>query len=283
MAIPDRLDSHRCEIGECPVWHPNEDRLYWTDIGNEQLLRYSPSLEKVEVVLKNTLVGGFTIQKDGSLLLFMEDGGVGHYSDGNLTRNIFNLSGVMSRFNDVTTDAKGRVLCGTMPSDDSSGQLYRLDQDGTFECLLSRVQVPNGMGFSPDSKRLYFAETDNNLVHEFDYEVETGTISGRNTFLDLREGCGKPDGLTVDTEGKVWVAQWGKGTVDCYHPDGILARRLGLPASNVTSLTFGPTESKILYVTTAQAETGPPDQGGNLFSFEVNTTGQPIMFSKIDF
>jgi len=168
MKGPTRLGDYRSRLTECPTWHPQEEQLYWIDIPGEQLLRYSPR-NGVNVVCDD-IVGGFTFQDDGSLLLFMNEGTVDHYQDGTLTREVLSLPEVDARFNDLVVDPVGRVFCGTMSGSDDPGHLYCLNRDGTFKQLLKRVEVPNGLGFSPDFDRLYFAETNNRLIHTFEYD-----------------------------------------------------------------------------------------------------------------
>jgi len=279
MEAPRRVSDHRNQLAECPTVHPDDGWLYWTDIKGEQLLRYRPSAG-VEIVCRNVVVGGFTVQSDGSLLLFMDEGTVGRYRDGTLSRDLVGLPDFDARFNDVVADPEGRVLCGTMPGPDQPGHLYRLDRDGSFERLLTRVQVPNGLGFSPDFEHLYFTETNNRLIHRFEYDRADGTIDGRETFADFREGPGKPDGLAVDSTGNVWSAQWGAGTVECFLPDGDRNERIELPAQYVTSVTFD--TGSTLYVTTAQASEPDVDQGGNVFSVDTGFTGRAYQPSKIE-
>ena len=99
-----RLGTHLSELAECPTRHPGEDALYWTDISSRQLLRDKPSTEETEVVQEDILVGGLTVQADGSLLLFMFNGTIGHYEGNSVTREVLNIPEVNSRFNDVLID-----------------------------------------------------------------------------------------------------------------------------------------------------------------------------------
>ena len=275
-----KINEYRNQLAECPRWHPAENSLYWTDVSAEQLLRYHPD-DGVEVVCDDVVVGGFTIQRDGSLLLFMDEGTVGHYRDGKVVKDILSLPEVNTRFNDVTADPDGRVLCGTMPGKDHPGHLYRLDTDGSFERLLTRVQVPNGLGFSCDFDRLYFTETNNQIIHAFEYDRETGKIANRRTFADFRQSSGKPDGIAVDTDGNVWSAQWGANSVVCLNTDGEQIDQIDVSAQYVTSITFGQPEQDRLYITTAQASEPNVDDGGRIFTAEPGSTGMDLRHSQI--
>ncbi|MDA8218357.1 MAG: SMP-30/gluconolactonase/LRE family protein, partial [Dehalococcoidales bacterium] len=129
----------RCGIGEGPLWHRTERRLYWLDIPAGCIYRYDPSKGSHEIVHEGGVVGGFTIQADGTLLLFMARGAVAVWGDGMRRKTIVESVPELwdSRFNDVVTDPVGRVICGTMPTPTRGAMLYRLDLDGSLTCLLS--------------------------------------------------------------------------------------------------------------------------------------------------
>src|SRR5215831_17419022 len=114
---PELVADHACVVGEGPLWHPDERRLYWVDIGRGRLFRYDPATSGHEMVYEGEAVGGFTVQADGALLLFMARGAVKIWRDGQLTTVIDELPDERTtRFNDVIADPAGRVFCGTMPT-----------------------------------------------------------------------------------------------------------------------------------------------------------------------
>ncbi len=281
----------RCEIGEVPMWHPEEKRLYWIDIPTGELFRYDPATGAYERCFAGGVVGGYTIQADGSFLLFMEAGAVarleppeeGVASDDALETVVDSLPGEEgSRFNDVVADPEGRVFGGTMPTDDRLGALYRLDTDGTVTRVLEGIDLPNGMGFSPDRETFYLTESNTNTIYAFDYDVETGAVDDRRVFVDVRDGEGMADGLTVDEEGSVWSAQFGGGCVVRYAPDGTEEDRHGIPAENVTSLLFAGDGYEELYVTTATYEASEDDEGaGNLFRLRPPVSGVAEFASRV--
>ncbi len=143
-----------CATGEGPLWHPEEERLYWVDIPNGLLYRYSPATERHELVFSGPPIGGFTLQADGALLLFMEKGAVGIWREGRELEMVIDEIPAMreTRFNDVIADPAGRVFCGSMPRPDAPALLYRLDPDGALTLVLDDVALSNGMGFTPDRR-----------------------------------------------------------------------------------------------------------------------------------
>ena len=104
-----------------------------------------------------------------------------------------------------------------------AGGLYRLDPDGTVEQLLDGVTISNGLAWTPDGGTLYYIDTPLQRVDAFDYDLATGRLSNRRPHITLPDGeAGSPDGMTIDTDGGLWVAMWNGWGVDRYAPDGTL-------------------------------------------------------------
>ena len=281
----ERVVDTRCRLGEGPIWHTDEERLYWVDIERGRLHRYDPVNDVHDLVLKTDTLAAVTVQRDGSLLAFMEAGRVGHVVDGALeTTSTVVDDEADSRFNDVVADPAGRVFCGTMPTDARGGRLYRLDPDGSTTRLGDGFAIPNGMGFSPDREWFYLTETDEHTVHRYAYDEATGAVSDPEPFVVTPDGPGSPDGLTVDAEGSLWSGRWQGACVVCYDSAGRGAARFDLPAENVTSAAFGGPELEHLYVTTGGGDERPAlgPGAGALFRVDPGVGGRPEFRSAID-
>ncbi|MBI1925763.1 SMP-30/gluconolactonase/LRE family protein [Candidatus Poribacteria bacterium] len=281
---PELIADYQCVIGEGPLWHPGEKRVYWVDISNGRMFRYDPASGKHEQFYEGEIVGGFTIQSDGALLLFMAKGAIKLWRDGELTTRIDEIPDERdSRFNDVIADPVGRVFCGTMPGKDRLGRLYRLDTDGTLTQLLDGIGTSNGMGFTPDRKQLYYTDSPKFELYRFDYEQATGAITNQRVFVKSPENEGFPDGMTVDAEGYVWSARWDGGCLVRFAPDGTEERRIQFPAKKVSSVVFGGEDYTNIYVTTAggdkKATDGPG--AGALFRLNLGIRGVPEFPSRI--
>ena len=267
---PVVVADYECECGEGPLWHEAEQRLYWLDIPRGRIFRYDPATGAHEQCFQGGVVGGFTVQADGALLLFMEEGAVRIWREGELTTVIDQIAEERdSRFNDVIADPEGRVFCGTMSSKAHPGRLYRLDTDGTLTKLLNEVGTSNGMGFTRDLQQMYFTDSRARDIYLFDYDRDTGAISSRRLFVH-REGEGGPDGMTVDAEGHVWSAQWGASCLIRYTPDGTEERRTFFPARRVSSVTFGGADYTDIYVTSAGGSNKPQEGPGAGALFRLN-------------
>lgn len=285
MMQPELIADYECHTGENPLWHPFEQRLYWTDITHGKLFRYDPANGKHEQCYSGAPVGGFTIQADGKLLLFMARGAIAQWREGGLDYIVEEIADEReSRFNDVIADPVGRVFCGTMPTPTRPGRLYRLDLDGKLHQLLEGIGVSNGLGFTLDRRRLYYTDSVARSIYLFDYDDQTGALTNQRVWLRTPEGAGSPDGLTVDAEGYVWSARWDGSALYRYTPDAVEERRIEFPARKVSSVVFGGNDLSDLYVTTALTDGTRASEGagaGALFRLRLGLRGLPEFFSRI--
>jgi D-xylonolactonase len=214
----------------------------------------------------------------------MTKGAVAVWRDGELDYIIEDIPDEReSRFNDVIADPAGRVFCGTMPTNDRLGRLYRLDIDGALTKLLDGIGCSNGMGFTPDRKRMYYTDSPKREIYLFGYDEDTGAIINQRVFVQTPEGEGIPDGMTVDAEGYVWSARWDGSCLARYASDGTYDRRIQFPAKKVSSVTFGGEDYTDIYVTTAGGNNKEAEgQGaGALFHFNLGIRGMPEFPSRV--
>lgn len=284
MQTPSIFADCQCQNAEGPLWHPLEQRLYWTDIPAGRLFRYNPATNAPEQIYAGEEVGGFTIQTDGSLLLFKARGAIERWCEGNLTTLISEIPEERdTRFNDVITDPQGRVFCGTMATSDRPGCFYRLETDGSLDKVLEEVGIPNGMGFTPNHKQFYFTDSAKQEIYLFDYDLTSGALSNRRVHITIAKEDGEPDGLTVDAEGYLWSARWDGGHLFRYDPAGTEVLRVPFPAKKVTSVTFGGSDYGDMYVTTAggdnRQQEGPG--AGAVFKLNLGIQGIPEFQSRI--
>jgi len=277
------IADYQCVTGEGPLWHADEQCLYWVDIPTGRMFRYDPACGSHQQVHEGEPIGGFTIQADGSLLLFMAGGAVKIWQQGHMTPVIDETPEERgARFNDVIADPAGRVFAGTL-APDRPGRLYRLDVDGRLTRLIEGIGISNGMGFTPDRSKMYYTDSAKRVIYLFDYYQETGALTNQRVFVAMAEGAGAPDGMTVDAEGYVWSALWDGGCVVRYAPDGTEVRRILLPAKQVSCPTFGGPDYCDLYVTTAGGHDkqayGPG--AGALFRLRPGVRGVPEYRSRI--
>lgn len=279
----------RCTVGEGPVWHPGEGRLYWTDILSSRIYRHEPATGESRLCYEGRMVGGMTLQADGSLLFFMDRCTVAVWRDGRVAGTLLEdiPAEADGRFNDVIADPEGRVFAGAMPFKDlerKRGRLYRLDRDGSCQVVLEGVGIPNGMAFTSDRRFFYFIDSLDNVVWKFDYDLRTGAIGRQRAFLRFDAARdGHADGMTLDGEDNLWIAMAMGGRVLQYSPDGQRKRCLELPAKFTASVAFGGEDLSDLYVTTGNhpedEDLGPA--AGALIVVKPGSTGVPEFRSRI--
>jgi sugar lactone lactonase YvrE len=215
-------------------------------------------------------------RRQGGAVIGVERGFALEDADGMLTQLDELWSDETVRMNEGACDPDGRFYCGSMAYDKRTGAagLYRLNTDRSVEIVLDGVTISNGLDWSPDGALAYYNDTATGQVDVFDYSREGG-LTNRRLFVDTEA---RPDGLTVDADGGVWVALSNGGAVRRYTPDGVLDAVVELPATKVTACTFGGPRLDMLFITTSReglAE-GVEPQAGSLFRAEAEVTGQAV-------
>jgi D-xylonolactonase len=283
---PEMVADTRCEVGEGPLWHPNEQAVYWVDIVAGQLFRHDPATGRHELVYESPgeAIGGFTLQADGALLLFQSRGAIRRWRAGRVETIVAEIPEERDgRFNDVIADPEGRVFCGTMPIGDRPGVLYRLDRDGTIRPVFDDAGVSNGMGFTPDLRRMYHTNSMKYVISIFDYDRASGELTNRQDFVRTPKAAGILDGMTVDANGDVWSARWDGSALHKFSPSGEELLRIPFPAKKVSSIVFGGPEYEDAYVTIAggqdRATEGPG--AGALYRIRLGVRGVPEFRSRI--
>ena len=291
-AVVEPVGDVTAALGEGPYWVPEDDCLLWVDIEGARLHRtYFPSRETVTdspgpVSAAFPAVGGGILIVGGAALtlLFPAERG-GQWVPRTIAQVPLARDGI--RFNDAGVDPAGRVWAGSMhvPETDPLGELYRLDPGGRLNPVVKGVTVSNGLGWSPDGSRMYYADSPLRRVDVFDYDPATGEAFARRPFADLSDAEGVPDGLTVDVDGCVWVAMWGGSALRRFTPDGEQDAVLPVPVSQPTSCAFGGPELADLYITSAnvgltEAERAAQPLAGRLLHVRPGPVGLPSTTAK---
>jgi gluconolactonase len=246
--------------------------LYFSDVHNGGIRRLNADGSIDVVVPKRRGVGGISLHADGGIVISGKN--ICHVRDGE-TRILYERDDVAG-FNDLYVDAHGRVITGSLRRDPfgtdagAPGDAYRIDAPGQAVTLYTGIGVTNGIGFSPDGRRLYHVDSavSSILVHDVDPSGDIVPESG-GTFVRVEKAT--PDGLAVDTEGGVWVALVNKG-VARFAPDGTLDRRIDVPSKFVTSICFTGADRDELIVVTAD-NTEDESRGGTIFRVSSDQVG----------
>lgn len=287
MTSVDVLYDCRLELAEGPVWDARTARLIWVDILEGSV--YQGDLDTdtpakrtdvgshVGAALPSTVSGELLLcVREGFARLDLETGGLEPVASPLAERPL-------SRFNDGKVGPEGRAFGGTMPyrSGDEAATLYRLDPGPRAQPGIDDLTLSNGLGWSPDGRRMYVIDSGTATLLTCDYDVADGSLGAIRPLIefDLPEGS-MPDGMCVDDAGCLWIAIWGSGELRRYRPDGQLDRRMALPVSQPTSVCFAGARGDTLIITSASygldshALTREP-HAGSLFAFDPGVTGRP--------
>jgi sugar lactone lactonase YvrE len=262
---------------EGPVWSERWGGLRWVDMLAGDVLSFAAdgSVQRRHV---GQVAAALRPRVGGGAVLGIERGFALEDPDGTVTALDPLWDDPELRMNEGGCDPDGRFYCGSMANDRSPGaaSLHRLDPDGSTHVVLERVTISNGLEWSPDGSLAYYNDTATMQVAVFDYDAEGG-LSGRRTFVALADE-GRPDGLTVDSEGAVWVAVSNQSAVHRYLPDGRLDEVVEVPARKVTACTLGGADLDELFITTSQEnlEPGEDPVAGSLFHLKVGVRGRPV-------
>lgn len=269
----------RDQLGEGLMWSARENALYWTDILDMRLHRMRLADNSIESWTMPEMIG-WVIERENmpGLIAGFQSAIV------ELTLEPFGHVPLVAcepelpdnRRNDAKADSKGRIWAGSMHTEGNreTGALFRLDPDRTLHRMDTGYMICNGPAFSPDQSVIYHTDTALGSVYKFTLH-DDGTLGPREVFVQFEADWGKPDGMTVDADGGVWIAHWGTGRVSRFDPDGRLDRFIAFPASQITNCTFAGERLDRMFVTSAAVGLRDEEHAGALFEVDPATTGLP--------
>lgn len=291
---PETLVDQKAMTGEGPSWDAQHGVLYWVDIPRATIYVYNPATRQnqgIDLSKDFSSIGAVVASKSGGLL-FTPERKIAYFDFEQLNYQILaevesDLPG--NRFNDGKCDPYGRFLTGTMqnkPDGTPTGSLYIMERDTKVRKLLDGLVISNGLGWSPDYRTFYLADSFSKDVWAFDYDLENGNISRQRTAFTLQARSGVADGLTTDTDGMIWLALWDGACVQRWDPrSGELLATYPFPAKRTTCPVFGGVDMNELYVTSAAVGLQDSDwqaypHNGALMRLKTEFTGLPsFMFA----
>lgn len=266
--------------GEGAFWDYRAQVLWWVDIPAGLIHKFDPASGINTTHEWGEPVGCLAPRRQGGLILAAKSGF--HFFDP-ATGKREALEDPekhlpQNRFNDGTTDLRGRFWAGTMEDGGGTqplGRFYRFDSSRFCLPWRDKIFTTNGLAFSPDGGTMYFADTNRNVqtIWACDYDLEDGMPSNQRVFFDAREVAGRPDGGTVDAEGCYWMAGVGGWQLVRLTPYGKIDRIVDLPVERPSKPMFGGAGLDTLYVTSIGSglSTGTEarqPQAGGLFAVD---------------
>lgn len=254
--LPVVVVEHNCLLGEGPVWDAKEKLIHWVDILNGEIHAYSPDNKIHTTMLVGQMIGAFAFCTDGHFIAALQNGFAFIDRSSGAIKMIEDPESHLpgNRFNDGKCDPAGRFWAGTMALSEvqGAGSVYAIGKDLRAIKKIHNVSVSNGMAWSADHTTLYYIDSPSFKVVAYDYHKITGHISNERTIINIQPEDGTPDGMTIDTDGMLWIAHWGGWQVTRWNPaTGEKLFHFSLPVSKVTSCTFGGENLQDLYITSA--------------------------------
>jgi sugar lactone lactonase YvrE len=249
------LYATKCILGESPLWHPERRSCFWVDIEKGILYEYNQNLNKLQSWQFKEKLSLVIVAKSGRLLLALNTKIALFDLESEQLQWLLDVEPSSSnRCNDGACDSMGRLWVGTMHLQHKagSGALYCIDQNLGIHKKLPATTISNGIAWSRDNKRLYYIDSPTRVVQSFIFGEKTGDIVFEKNVIEIPADMGSPDGMALDEEGMLWIAQWGGFGVFRWNPhNGKLMDRIELPVPQVSSCAFAGEGLDYLLITTA--------------------------------
>lgn len=262
-----------CSFGEGPYWDDETQSLYFVDVFDHNICRYVPATNKFTKATIGSLVSiiipirgqknQFFLGNEEQLLIISWDGENDKFS---VVKKFDIKSNPGTIFNDGKCDSTGRLWIGTAARytengtvEKEIGSIYKIE-NSKITAVTDKISLSNGLDFNTELKKMYYIDSLKGTIDQFDIDVDKGTISNRQPIFTLSKHDipGLADGITIDTDGNLWVAIYNGGRVikiDPRKPETLLYT-LSLPAKQTTSVAFGGKKLDELYVTTGRGDFG---------------------------
>lgn len=276
----ERITEAVAYHGEGPVWSSDWGGLKWVDMLAGDVLSLQASGEVKRWHSGSPVVAAIRPRRTGGMVLGVECGFALADADGDVEIHDPLWSPGKLRMNEGACDPQGNFWCGTMAYDRAVGaaSLWRFSPEGDVDEILTNLTISNGLCWSKDGSMVYFNDTETYTVSVFDWTTEEG-LTNRRVFADLHEEQLRPDGLTIDAEGGVWIGLSNGGAVRRYDANGKLSEIIEVPVTKVTACTFGGDNLDELYITTSRdsVEADEEPAAGSLFMAQPGVRGVPVL------
>ncbi|KFC65804.1 hypothetical protein FG93_04620 [Bosea sp. LC85] len=271
-------------VGESPVWDDRRGVLFVCDVLVPTIHRVALDGTVVASWSFDRTVGSFGLAESGRLVVALgRDIVLFDPESGSVNAFACTPEPGTNRLNDGKVGPDGRFYIGSMddrPEKEPLGVLYRVSADGSVEPVATGFKVSNGLAWSPDGRLLYHSDSRGPTIDCYDFDPESGALSGKRRFATLNEATGRPDGGACDAEGFYWSAGVSAGVLNRFSPDGTLVSRHPVPARAPTMPCFCGPGLGLLAVTSLNLGSESRNGDGDLFIAEAPAAGAAIARMK---
>ena len=287
-----RIYSVKNGLLEGPRWDDRTQAVVFSDARNGGVLSLDATGKLDTVIAHRRGIGGIALHESGGCVVTGRNVAYKAYDkvgEVQPTVVLIERDELNHRvgFNDLTTDARGRVYVGSMAFvalhediDDPklrAGEFWMIDTDGTVKCVAQDIRVSNGTAMSADGKTLYLSDSSRRAVFSFSADLETGKLGPRSVLLETPAGV--PDGMAVAQDGSIWITLAYAGKIIRYTGEGKVIEEFDIPDKMVTSVCFGGVDGRTLYVVTGVPNDKPQEEA-HVYTVRVDVAGFPIHRAK---
>lgn len=251
------ISETKCVLGEGPHWSNGENALYWVDIEQNLLFRWTASTGQQQ--WRTPFQSSAVLDSHFPLVTLATETGILQFDTDSREYSV--ISSIEAddperRSNEAKCDPKGAVWFSTLERKQQhpTGRLYRVHDTGQFDLWKTDLYIPNTLAWSPDGTVMYFADSKRRTIYKAGYCIRTGEAKSPELWVSFKDGQEVPDGSSIDSDGNLWTAMWDGWRIACHSPDGQIRCSFRIPVQRPTSCTFGNRDCTTLYVTTASAE-----------------------------
>lgn len=274
---PEPISKHVSVWGEGPLWH--RDRLLYVDIEAHKIIAFTPATGEEKIWNVGQRVGTVVPRASGGLVWAGDDGFFFLDETTGVSTAITDPEPTLpdNRFNDGKCDPAGRLWAGTIClKKRAEAALYCLHTDLRVEKKFAPVTNSNGIIWSGDTRTMYYIDTPSKKVRAFDFDYTTAAISNERVVWDTSADPSSPDGMTIDSEDRLWIAFCHGAKVVCYDPSKQkIEMQIDFPCVETTACAFGGPDLGDLYITTGLKPGLSEPLAGRLFHCRPGAKGVP--------
>ena len=240
-------------FGEGPRWR--DGHLYLSDFYAQEVLKVDPGGKRESIATVPNQPSGLGWLPDGTMLIVsMKDRKLLKLTEDGLIEHA-DLSSVAGyHCNDMVVSDNGRAYVGNFGYNhyeepvEKTANLARVDPDGSVHCAATGLRFPNGSVITPDGKTLVVGETRGNCLTAWNIATD-GSLSKHRVWADL--GANFPDGICLDAEGAIWVADPRLKETIRVREGGMVTHRISTGELGSYACMLGGDDRKTLYICTA--------------------------------
>jgi sugar lactone lactonase YvrE len=257
------LSDRGADLGESPVWSPQENCVWWVDIDGCRLLRTDVTDGKTQEWAAPEPVGCIVLKPDGTLVaglatgLFVFDRATGNFHKACAPETREDV-----RFNDSAIDPAGRIWAGTMHRENAhaAGAIFCIEPDFSHRRVFDGLWTSNGLAFDVRLDRMYFSDSHPSVqtIWVCDYDIATGVPTNRRVFATTHHLAGRPDGAFVDADSSYWIAGIGGAQLLQFSPDGTLMEIIAVPVQHPTKLSMDAHNPRSIFLTSRRLPGSDP-------------------------